>query len=138
MPHSAWPYSTTTRPLTSDNKWGNCCTWILIWKCLQRKSIMTKLKSLCSEHFTNPSSMLSYPSSLFDLTWRNNLRVALFLQVRREAGAAVDSGGPPAGCGVSGHQSQRSHRCLQLPRCPHPSLGPGVRKTDQVHGRRAR
>lgn len=58
----------------------------------------------------------------------------LFLQVRWEAGAAVDSGGPPAGGGVSGHQSQRGHRCLQLPRCSHSPLGPGVWEADQIHG----
>lgn len=62
----------------------------------------------------------------------------MFLQVGREAGAAVDSGGPPAGRRVSGHQPQRSDRRLQLSRRSHSCLGPGFWKTDQVHGRRTR
>lgn len=56
------------------------------------------------------------------------------LQVRRQAGAAVDAGGSPAGCGLCRHQSQWRHRCLQLPGRSHPPLGPGVGEADQVHG----
>lgn len=58
------------------------------------------------------------------------LSPTLRLQVRWKAGAAVDSGGTPAGGSVSGHQSQWSHRCLQLPGCTHPSVGSRVWKTD--------
>lgn len=58
------------------------------------------------------------------------LSSTLRLQVRWKAGAAVDSGGTPAGGSVSGHQSQWSHRCLQLPGCTHPSVGSRVWKTD--------
>lgn len=58
------------------------------------------------------------------------LSPTLRLQVRWKAGAAVDSGGTPAGGSVSGHQSQWSRRCLQLPGCTHPSVGSRVWKTD--------